>query len=344
MIKIKKRITYIALICFITLILTGCGTGDKSGETVTWRFGHEETPGSIQDQYSQRFKKLVEERSNGKIKVEIYRYGEIGQMVDYLEFTQGGLLDFCILNPGTTGTTIPENNVFYNHFLLPGDKDDIKDFLNKSEGIEKLNKLNEEHNLYVLDWFTEGFNAWTSNKEIRKPEDFKGVKIRTMPSPLIVSSYRAYGANPTPVSYSEVYSGLQLNQIDAQVNPIFSIEEMKFYEVQEYIIQAEQDAFFASLNTSPEFYKSLDTKTRNMLEQIVAEMNDFIIDKQDEVNKERLEKIKSSSDIEIIKLNDQERDKFKEAAQSVRKVYLNSVGKEGEEILKLMEEESKKYE
>lgn len=341
--KKNKRITYLLCLLFFTILVTGCRSSGKGKEVVTWRFGHEETPGSIQDQYASKFKELVEKESNGKIKVEIYRYGEIGEMVDYLEFTQGGLLEFCILNPGTTGTTIPENNVFYNHFLMPEKTEDLKVYLKESKGLEKLNKLNEEQNLYVLDWFCEGFNAWTTNKLIRTPEDFRGVKIRTMPSPLIVASYKAYGANPTPVSYSEVYSGLQLKQIDAQVNPIFSIEEMKFYEVQDYLIQAKQDAFFASLNTNPEFYNSLDSETKEMLKNVVNYMHDYIIDRQEVVNQERLEKIRMHSGIEIVELNDEEREVFREAARSVREVYLKSVGNEGKEILETIEKETQKY-
>src|SRR5699024_6765726 len=131
-----------------------------------WRFAHEETPGGLQDIYAYEFKRLVEERTNGEITVEIYRADEIGGVMDYLEFQQGGLLQFSILNPGTTSTTVPENNVFYNHFLMPEDKEDIQYMLRNSEGIEMLNEINAEHEMKILDWFYEGFNAWTANNEI----------------------------------------------------------------------------------------------------------------------------------------------------------------------------------
>ena len=338
--NIKNKLILLILLVISMTVLSGCG-GVALGDDVTvWRFGHEETPGSIQDIYSFEFKRLVEERSGGDIQVEIYRAGEIGEVTDYLEFTQGGLLEFCILNPGTTATTIPENNIFYNHFLMPEDKEDIKELLRTSEAIDMLNELNLENDLMVLDWFYEGFNAWTADKEIRSPEDFRGVKIRTMASPLIVSSYQAYGANPTPLSYTEVYSGLQLKQSDAQVNPLFAIEEMKFYEVQNNLIQAKQDGFFASLAANPTFYEELDPQTREMLDEVVLELNDFIIDKQEEVNDERLEKIKANSDITITELTEEEREVFRQAAQPVRDEFLDSVGEKGAEILRIMEEDS----
>lgn len=336
----KNKLLLILIILLSLMLFVGCQRGAIGGDTIVWRFGHEETPGSIQDIYSHEFKRLVEEKSNGKIMVEIYRAGEIGEVTDYLEFTQGGLLQFCILNPGTTATTIPENNIFYNHFLMPEKKEDIKELLRTSKAIEMLNEINLEEDLYILDWFYEGFNAWTADKVIRSPQDFRGVKIRTMASPLIVSSYQAYSANPTPMSYTEVYSGLQLKQIDAQVNPVFAIQEMKFYEVQDYIILAKQDGFFASLAANPDFFYELDDETKSMLLEIVEELNDFIIDTQESVNEERLEMIKESSDIEIIELTDEEREVFREAAMPVREIFLKSVGEKGVDILRLIEEEA----
>ena len=113
--NIKNKLILLILLSLSLIVLSGCTETPLAGDQTVWRFGHEETPGSIQDIYSFEFKRLIEERSGGDIQVEIYRAGEIGEVTDYLEFTQGGLLQFCILNPGTTATTIPENNIFYNH-------------------------------------------------------------------------------------------------------------------------------------------------------------------------------------------------------------------------------------
>lgn len=341
----NKKLSYLILfILLISIVTSGCMSAGATEDQVIWRFGHEEVIGGIQDIYALEFKRLVEERSNGEIKVEVYRADEIGGVMDYLEFQQGNLLQFSILNPGTTSTTIPENNVFYNHFLLPENDKDIQELFRTSEGIKILNEINEEHNLKVLDWFYEGFNIWTANKPIRSPQDFRGVSIRTMASPLIIASYDAYNANPTPMPYMEVYTGLQLKQIDSQVNPIFATEEMAFYEVQNYLIQAKQDGFVASLVTNPDFYYDLDEDTRQMVDEIALELNEFIFEKQREINQERLEKIDKVSDIEIIELTDEEREIFREAAMPVREVFKNSVGQKGKEILRIIDEDSRRIE
>lgn len=338
----KKLFALLNCAIFSLGILSGCSSVDTSAnaeETVTWRIGHEEVNGSIQDEYALKFKELVEEKSNGKVIVEIYKSGEIGSAQDYVQFVQGGLLSFAIVNPGSTGTTVPENNVFYNHFLLPGDNDKIKEFLRTSKAIKMLNEVNEQHEMKVLDWFYEGFNAWTTNKEVRKPADFKGISIRTMESPIIVASYKAYGANPTPIPYMDVYSGLQLKQIDAQVNPIFAIEEMGFYEVQDYLIQAKQDGFYASLVANKEFYDNLNPEYKKILDEIIPELNNYIFDVTYNLNKKRLDNIAKDSDIKIIELTDKEREEFKKASLKSREVYRQSVGEVGNKILDTFEAE-----
>lgn len=339
----KKRL--FILICFIILslgIMSGCSSADTStsgGKTKVWRIGHEEIAGGVQDLYAYEFKRLVEEKSNGKIKVEVYRANEIGGATDYLEFVQGGLLNFALVNPGSSGTTVPENNVFYNHFLLPEDDRDVQEFLKTSKSIKLLNEINEENEMKVLDWFYQGYNAWTSNNEIRKPADFKGVSIRTMQSPLIVASYAAYGANPTPMPYMEVYSGLQLKQIDAQVNPIFAIQEMGFYEVQKYLIQAKQDGFISGMIANKEHFDKLSDEDKKMVEEVIGELNEFIYNVQHELNEKRLELIRENSDIKIIELTPEEREEFRKASAPAREVYRKSVGDRGNKILDSFEAE-----
>lgn len=328
----------IVLMIFALSLVSGCSEAIDDGVT-TWRLGHEETAGSVMDEYAMEFKRLIEKRSEGAIEVEIFRTGEIGNHVDHVEFIQDGLLNFAIMNPGSTATTVPENNVFYNHFLFPPEQDDIKTILDDSEAIEILNEVNKEHDMYIHGWFTEGFNIWTANDPIRSPEDFAGQRIRTMQSPIIVSSYREYSANPTPMPYMEVYSGLQLGQIDAQVNPIFAVQEMHFYEVQDYLILSNQDAFIASMVSNYPFFKNLSPEKQQLVEEVTEEVNDFIHEVQKDLNERRLDMIKEASDIEIIELTEEEREVFREASGPVREAYREEAGVEGAEILRKLEQE-----
>lgn len=338
----KSKIILVVLTVIVMTFLTGCKS--SSNEKTVWRFGHEEVNGSVMDEYALEFKRIIEEKTDGEIEVDIFRTGEIGGAIDYMEFLKGGLLDFAMINPGSSGTTIPENNVFYLHYILPQNEEAIKEILHTSEAMELLNEVNEKNGVKVLDWIMEGYQIWTTNNEVRKPEDFKGVSIRTLSSPITIDCYKAYGANPTPMSYTEVYSGLQLGQIDAQVNPIFAIEEMAFYEVQDYLINAKQDVFIAAATANPDFYNSLDPKLKNLIDETVEELNDYIFEIQKNLAEERIAKIESVSDINIIELNDEEIEKFKEKSIAVKEDFRKNTSDEGREILRLLEIESEKVE
>lgn len=333
-----------------TLLLNaGCATNEKEekpqqgaaqDKTYSVRLVHEEIPGSVQDLYAQKFKEVLENKSNGKFKVEIYPVGQLGDATQQAELLQNGGVEFAITSPGTTGTLVPENQLFSLQFLFSDDMEENKKILNTSKALyESLNEIYLQKNIKVLSYWTEGFMEWTSNKSLQTPADFKGFKMRTMASPMIVASYEAYGASPTPVPYMEVYSGLQLKMIEGQENPIFAIEEMKFYEVQKYLTLSNHSLYVTSTAVNPDFFKSLPEEDQKLVLDTVEELKDYSFEIQDKLNSERLDKIKKASDIQFVSLTDEQRDAFREASKTARKKYVELVGAKGEEILKLLEQE-----
>jgi C4-dicarboxylate-binding protein DctP len=89
--------------------------------------------------------------------------------------------------------------------------------------------------LEVLAYWTAGWKQFTSNFPVRKPDDFKGHKVRVMPSPALIEQFRSYGASPVPIDLTELYNALQLGTVEAQENMHYRNHEMKYYEVQKYI-------------------------------------------------------------------------------------------------------------
>ncbi len=237
-------------------------------QTDTWRFALEEVDGSVQDAYAKEFKKRVAEKSSGDITVEIYPYGSLGTSSQLTELVQQDAIQLAFASPGHLASVIPETGVFTLHFLFSDDNAVNEQVLGSSEAVGMLQDAYDEQNLQLLGVIPEGWMTWTADRPIRAPEDMQGFKIRTMTSPIMVESYRAYGANPTPMAYSEVYSGLQLEQIDGQVNPIFAIEEMGFYKVQDYLIQAKQAQFITTLVTANDFYEGLPDDQRQLLDEV----------------------------------------------------------------------------
>lgn len=179
----------------------------------------------------------------------------------------------------------------------------------------------------------EGYQVWTTNKEIREPKDMKGLKIRVMDNSLLREGYKAYGAAPITIAYGELYSALQQEQADGNIQPVFAHEEMGFYEVQDYMIFAKQSQFVATLMANEEWYDGLSDEQQSMLDDVTGELVQTGYDIQDKFNSERLETIKEKSDIEIIELTDEQRDKFREMAKPVRDSFVDDVGERGGKAL-----------
>ena len=327
-------------------LLLGALALGTSAQAAEWKFAIEEIDGSVQDKYAQEFKRRVEEKSGGDITVTIYPYGSLGTSADLTELVTVGAIQFANASPGHLGTLVPEVQVFSIPYLLSQNNEVNKEVLTNSDVLyEELSDDFAEKGLKLLTMYPEGEMVWTTNKKITSPEDFDNFKMRTMVSPMLVAAYEAFGASPTPMPYGEVYGGLQLKQIDGQVNPIFAIEEMKFYEVQDYMIWAGQQQFTTTVVTNNEWYDSmLSDEERQIVDETVDELADYIFEVQDQYNQERLETIKQNSDIEMVELTEEQRAVFRERAQQVRDKFVEMVGEEGKQVLEALSAEINRLE
>ena len=181
-----------------------------------------------------------------------------------------------------------------------------------------------------------------ANKAARTPADMKGLNIRVMDNSLLRATYRAYGASPTSIAYGELYSALQQGQAEGNIQPIFAHEEMGFYEVQDYMIFAGQSQFVATLIGNADWYDGLSDDQRAMIDAVTKKLVREGHNIQTQFNKKRLKAIQSKSDIEIIELDDAQRDAFRELARPVRETYIDEVGERGEQALNILLDAVKK--
>ena len=363
---------------FIVLILVGnisCQPQAGSRGVERWRFALEELEGSVQYAYAMKFKEEIESRSEGKIEVVIYPYGTLGTSKQTTEQLSMGVLEFAMASPGSLGQFIPELQVFLLHFLLPSEDEQVAKVLHDREVMSQIDSLYAEKGLKLLSIYNEGDMVWTADREIRSPEDFRGVKFRTMTTPLLLDSYNAYGAAATPMPYSEVYSGLQLNMIDGQVNPVFAIERQKFYEVCDWMIFPGHAHFVTTAAANESFFNQLSPDKRDMVEASIQAADEYILGLQVDYQRERLErilraskekrnKLSISGDLEPFAaslddktrksliddnnylkvtppLTPEERRRFVEIASQVRERFAAHVGQRGQRLLSRLEALSK---
>ncbi len=300
-----------------------------------WKFAHEEGPGDVQDLYAQKFKELVEAKTDGDVTVTIYTYGQLGNENDITELTAAGAVQFSNASPGHLGTFVPEVQVFSVPYLLSHNPEVNKKVLSESPTLyTELSPDFEAKGLKLFDIYPEGEMVWTTKKEVTSPEDFEGVKFRVMTSPMLIETYKAFGADPVALPWGEVYSGLQMSVIDAQVNPMFFIESAKFHEVTDYLIWAGQQEYTTTVVANDGFYKGLSDERKAMLDEVRAELTDYIFDAQQEMNAASVERIKESKpDITMVHLTPDQRAAFEERAEALDDKLVEMVGGRTQEIL-----------
>jgi TRAP-type C4-dicarboxylate transport system substrate-binding protein len=317
--------------------ITACGllSVAASANAETWRFGLEEIEGSVQHGYAEEFKKLIEEKSDGDITVELLPYGSWGSTYTALyDAVQNGSIPLGF-GSGALGGTVPESQLLSLNFVMPADQLKTAKVLNSDEFLkgDAWQESFRQRGLVPIAELAEGYQVWTTNKEIREPKDMEGLKIRVMDNSLLREGYKAYGAAPITIAYGELYSALQQEQAEGNIQPVFAHEEMGFYEVQDYMIFAKQSQFVATLMANEEWYDALSDDQQGMLDDVTGELVQTGYDIQDKFNSERLQTIKDKSDIEIIELNDEQRDKFRKMAEPVRDSFVDGVGERGGKAL-----------
>lgn len=279
--------------------------------------------------YAQELARLLKEKSNGDIQLDIYHAGSLGTPTEMFELNLNGAIEFCLTGPSQSSSIVPENQILGLQFLFSDNPLANRDFLAESKALKvMLNKKYEEKGITALAYFAEGAMFWTANKPIHKPADFDGVKIRVMPSELLVATYKAYGANPTPLSFTELYSALQLNIVEAQENAPVTTQEMKFMDVQKYLIGSRHNVYVMQHLANVNFMESLPEDIRQILLQSVSEVQTYIHNVQEELNPKRLLMMVEAfkPDQKYYDLTHEEREVFKEEAKKADETYYKLSG------------------
>ena len=183
---------------------------------------------------NKRFGEILAAKLPGKYTVQTYANAQLGDDVRATESVRMGTLEMVMTSSSPLTGLVPEFNVFDLPFIVPSEK--AADAIFDGPVGAKLATALEAKGLKLLAYYENGFRQLTNSaREVKSPADMKGLKIRTMQNPIHLEAFRAMGANPTPMPFSEVFTAMQQKTIDGQENPIPTIWLSKFYEVQKYI-------------------------------------------------------------------------------------------------------------
>ncbi|SDO22688.1 TRAP-type C4-dicarboxylate transport system, substrate-binding protein [Lutimaribacter pacificus] len=302
----------------------------------TWRYAFEEAITDVQGVFATKFKEEVEANSDHEI--QLFPYGTLGESADIMEQTQAGILQFVNQSPGFTGSLIPEAQVFFVPYLLPQESEELNEFFRTSKAInEMFPELYAAQGLELLTMYPEGEVVMTTKEPVTGPADLNEVKFRVMTNPLLVESYKAFGATPTPLPWGEVYGGLQTNIIQGQENPMFFVESTKMYEVTDHITFAGHNNFTTALMANQDFYAGLSEEDQQVIQNAVETAFEYILDYQQGLTEESLAKIEEDKpSITVTRLTEEQRAPFREAAKDVEATFIEMTGDSGKEILEQM--------
>lgn len=314
----------------LTVLAAGTAQAD------TWRYAFEEALDEVQGIYAQRFKEEVE--ANSDHEVQLFPYGTLGESVDIMEQTQAGILQFVNQSPGFTGALIPEAQVFFVPYLLPQDPEQLNDFFRSSVAInEMFPEIYAEHGLTLLSMYPEGEVVMTTKNPVFGPDDLNEQNIRVMTNPLLVESYRAFGANPTPLPWGEVYGGLQTNMIQGQENPMFFVESTGMYEVTDYITFTGHNNFTTALMANSDFFNGLSAEDQQVVRNAADEAFEYILEYQEGLTESALDTIlEARPEVTVNVLTEEQRAPFMAAAAAVEEAFIGMTGERGAAILAQM--------
>lgn len=308
----------LSVVGILSLSLAACGSenagSDMGGDSITLKLAH---TGSESHQYhiaSEKFKELVEEKTDGTVEVEIHPNATLGSEGEAIEQVMEGTIQMTtVAADSSLANVMPEMNVFGLPYLFE-DKEHVYSVLDGEIGDELLTKANDQ-NMKGLGYWEVGFRHLTNNKkEINTPEDVKGLKIRVQPAPVWENHMKALGANPTPVDFNELYSSLDQGVVDGQENPLPTIDSMKFYEVQKYVSLTAHTYTPAVVLMNSNVWEDLSEEQQKALEEAVKETTDyqreFLADKEDEIVK----RLKENG----VTITEPDRDAFREATKDVK--------------------------
>lgn len=230
-----------------------------------WRAAMTVADSSINYKMVAEFAHLIKEKSGGKITVDLYPSGQLGNTTEFTEAVVSGSIEI-----GTGMTTdlvdfIPQ----YAVFDMPNLFDDVAQMraVMHSDFVKTMNEYCNAGGIQMLGYSDAGFRQLTSNKPVHKLADLSGQKIRVMTNKYHVAYWNAVGAAPTPMQFTEVFMGLQQGTIDGQENPYMNIVGNNVQEVQKYIIETNHVGHIITFFMNKDVYQALPDNVKKLVDE-----------------------------------------------------------------------------
>ena len=299
-------------------------------QPVTLRLGHVGFPGSLFDISANKFAKDVNEALKGKVEVRVFHSSQLGSDEAMIKGLRVGAPEMQV--PSTIMSTVDQRHGVFEMPYLIVSRAHMKKVTESREVQKVLVDPLPARGVRVLAFWENGFRHITNNlRPIVRPEDLKGIKLRVPGGVWRVKMFQAYGANPSPMPFAEVYSALQSGVMDAQENPFSQIASAKFQEVQKFLSLTGHVYTPAYLVVSEDVWKKLPQDVQGTITKIAAAAGDFARSEGERLDKELISKLAPP-----MAVNDPNKEAFIKASAGVYEEFGKQVAG-GTELVKLIQ-------
>ncbi len=315
-----KRFFKFSVVAVLVLgMLAACNSGKESsadaGGVTEINVGTTQTKDSVFAAALNKFKDEIESNTDN-VTVKLHFNSELGGEREMVEAVNIGTLEGVWTSTGVISNFVPEMGVVDLPFIFE-DKEHARSVMNGPVGKQLAEKINDQ-NFELLTWGENGFRHVTNNeKPIEKPDDLKGLKIRTMEVKSHQEAFEALGATTTPMAWGEVFTSLQQGVIDGQENPIPILQSSKLYEVQKYVSLTGHVYSPTALMIGDQIWSQLSKKDQ----QIVLDAAKKAQEENYRVGDEKEEEFKAELEENGMEINEVDKQPFKEAVQPVVDEY-----------------------
>ncbi len=287
-------------------------------EPLVLKFGHVGKPGSLFEASVNEFAKCSNEALAGKAEVQTFGSSQLGKDKELLQKLKLGQITFS-LPSSVMSSVADEFGVFEMPYIIK-DREHMKRV--QAELGDTFQKAAQSKGYRILGYYENGFRHITNNvRPIEKPADLEGIKLRTPKGAWRVKMFKLYGANPTPMAFSEVFTALQTSVIDGQENPYAQIASAKFQEVQKYLSITGHVYTPAYVLVSESHYAELPEDVRAGLEKCATDSQAFVYDTAARLETELLDVIKSAG----VEVNNADNNAFIEASKPIYDEFASTV-------------------
>ncbi|KAB3529695.1 TRAP transporter substrate-binding protein [Alkaliphilus serpentinus] len=355
MFRFSRKIIVLFMVFILVLgIVSGCNRGnsptisnentsnggtENNSEKIVLKFAHDYTTNSPYHEAALKYKEILEEKTNGRIEVQIYPAQQLGSAREMIEGMQMGTIEMVWTPTAKYAGFDQKLTVLDLPFIFPSE-DIMWEALEGEIGQELMAGL-ETIGIKGISFNAEGYKHFTADKPIKGPDFFKGMKIRTMEAPVIMAQFKAWGANPVPIDFAEVYNALQQKVVDGQENPIISNHDMKFYEVQDWITVADHAYLTYFLAASNKWFESLPKDLQDAVVEAGIEMREIHKVMTNEANEGYMKNMMNAG-TQVYYMTPEEIETLKELSKPVYVEFRDKIGGELiDKLIKFGEERSK---